>query len=127
MRRVFINFTNHKSYFWCEKQIEEAEKYGTIIDVSFPVVDPFCSSQEINEIGEEYYSKIMEFCPAAVLCQGEFTLAVNVIRRLKEGGIKVVAACSERNVSENNGTKVSVFEFVQFREYVQIAVFLLYK
>lgn len=118
MRDIFINFTNHRSDLWCAKQIDAAEKFGTIIDIPFPDVAPFYTEQEIEKLGEKYYNEIMSFDPAAVLCQGEFTLAVNVITRLKKSGVKVVAACSKRNVSESGGTKVSVFDFVQFREYV---------
>ena len=118
MRDIFINFSNHRSDFWCEKQIDAAEKYGMIIDIPFPAVDSCCTEQEIEKAGEKYYKEIMHFDPAAVLCQGEFTLAVNVITRLKKRGVKVVAACSERNVSEIGGSKESMFDFVQFREYV---------
>lgn len=118
MEKIFINFTNHRSEFWCKKQIDEAEKYGVIIDIPFPDVDPFWSEQEIQKSGEKYYNEIMAYAPAAVLCQGEFTLALNVIKRLQKSGVTVVAACSRRSVSEAAGTKVSVFEFVRFREYM---------
>lgn len=55
---------------------------------------------------------------AAVLCQGEFCLAFSVISKLQQSGVTVLAACSERNVkSEDNGRKITVFEFKRFRKY----------
>jgi hypothetical protein len=55
------------------------------------------------------------------LCQGEFYLSYAVVDRLKSSGIKVVAACSRREVEEiytaDETKKISRFVFVQFREY----------
>ena len=60
--------------------------------------------------------------PAAVLCQGEFTLAFAVTERLKAAGVVVLAASSDRVIEteadENGETrKVSVFRFTRFRRY----------
>ncbi len=37
---MLVNFTNHPSSQWGERQLREAEKYGDIVDVPFPAVDP---------------------------------------------------------------------------------------
>lgn len=120
--KIFINFTNHPSCNWDEKQIKDALVYGEIIDIPFPQVPATASKEEIYALAESYISKIAEYAPAAVLCQGEFCLAYQVIRRLLEQNVKVLAACSEREVEEwrrEDGSmqKEVIFCFVQFREY----------
>lgn len=117
-KNFFVNFTNHNSDFWEEKQRKAAEVFGEIVDIPFPNVNPNDTELKIEELGKEYFYKIMAYSPNAVLCQGEFTLAFNVVQRLKEHNIKVVAACSKRMVVEKDGIKTSIFEFTKFRDYV---------
>lgn len=119
---MFINLSNHISEKWSEKQLEAAKKYGEIIDIGFPAVDPMGDSDYIDELVEEYYSKLAEYDNPVVMVQGEFTFTYRMIQRLKKAGIKVVASCSERRsveVVKENGQveRNSVFEFVRFREY----------
>ncbi len=57
------------------------------------------------------------------MCQGEFTFSYHVIDCLRKANIKVVAACSERIVSEVVETdglarKVFTSKFIRFREYM---------
>lgn len=118
MTRTFINFTNHPSSLWDETQRQAAEAFGTIIDLPFPAVTPDLSSNEITELGDTVIKNILHYDPAAVLCQGEFTLAFYVASQLKKQGISVLAACSERNTVTVGNEKRSIFTFVQFREYV---------
>ena len=80
------------------------------------------TKEEIQEMAESYIARILEYQPVAVMCQGEFTLTYHVVRLLKEHGITVVSACSERKSVEKkkeDGTvyKSAVFRFAQFREY----------
>ena len=118
---VFVNFSNHPSYRWSPVQIREAEVYGDIIDLMFPAVPPDSSEKEILDQAEASVEKILALNPSVVLCQGEFTLVFAVVNRLIQNGIRVVAACSERDVSEENtddGIKKTVyFDFVRFRDY----------
>lgn len=115
---TFVNFTNHPVDTWDKAQLAAAEKYGEIAEVAFPVVNSKASEKDIANLADEMEEKIMALDPAAVMCQGEFTLAYAVIRRLRNRGIKVVAACSERMVEMNEeGKKVVTFHFEQFREY----------
>ncbi len=113
----FINFTNHPSDRWEEEQRKAALEYGEIIDLPFPNVSPQGDEQYIDRMAGECVSQILQFHPAAVLCQGEFCLAYQVICRLREKGIQVVAACSERIAREVGQKKETVFAFVQFRGY----------
>lgn len=114
---MFINFTHHESAMWSSNQIEAAKQYGEIKDLPYPDVSPNSTTEEVHQLGEKYYKEIMKYQPTAVLCQGEFTLANYIIRRLQENKIKVVSACSERNTYVIGNEKRSRFEFVQFREY----------
>lgn len=121
---MIINFSNHPSDKWGDDQIRAAvSAFEHIRDITFPSVDPRCSSERILEIAEQYAAEIMSVSPDAVLCQGEFSLAFEVTAILLSKGIKVVCACSEREVDEetdeNGTTKKTVnFKFAGFREYV---------
>lgn len=113
----FINFTNHPSEFWDQTQIEESLKYGDIIDLPFPNVDPAATENEVLQLGQEMVEKIVSYKPSCVLAQGEFSLCFYVINQLLKQNIKVVTACSERNTVEKDGLKISKFAFVKYREY----------
>lgn len=118
----FVNFSNHPSELWGEKQRQEALKWGEIVDVPFPDIDPNASKKAIAILAERCVEEIMEYDPEAVMCQGEFSLAYTVVQLLKEQGVVVVTACSQRvvteqRISESETQKNSVFEFVKFREY----------
>lgn len=118
---MFINFSNHPSTLWGEEQKKAASQYGSIQDLPFPQVRADMSSEEVCKMAEDYAGWILAQKPDCVLCQGEFCLSWHVIACLKKAEIRVVAACSGREVEEvygENGTeKKSVFRFVQFREY----------
>jgi len=59
-----------------------------------------------------------------VLCQGEFIYCHALVERLLAVGITVLAATSERLVSESYeagiNEKIVNFQFVQFREYCHL-------
>ncbi len=118
---MFINFSNHTSEKWNEEQLQAARVYGEIVDISFPQVPAEATSHEVTLMSQHSAQQIIDMKPDCVLCQGEFCLAYEVIRLLKATGIKVVAACSERDTVEIYGgstvRKVSNFKFKQFREY----------
>lgn len=122
MEKIFINHTNHASAKWSAEQKLAAESYGKIIDIPFPEVPPEFSSEEVGKIVLDNLKKILEIAPVAVLCQGEFSYTVAMVELLKKNKIPVMAATSERVVSEiletDGSTKrVSVFRFIRFREY----------
>ena len=122
MDKIFINHTNHPSANWSEEQKAAAKSYGKVVDIEFPAIPPSADSDEVSKIVLENLQKILSFSPTAVLCQGEFTYSYKMIEQLKQQNILVMAACSERLVSESvqaDGTtkRISVFNFVRFREY----------
>ena len=99
-----------------------AKGYGEIVDIEFPPIPPSADDDEVLKIVMENLKKILSFSPAAVLCQGEFTYTYKMVEQLKRQNILVMAACSERIVTEifqPEGTtkKISEFNFVRFRKY----------
>lgn len=117
MGRYFVNFTNHPSAGWDEEQRREALAYGEILDLPFPPVDPQGDEVYIRRLSREYAEKILALHPKAVLCQGEFNVVYQVVNRLLEQGIPVLAGCSERMAEETDGRKVVTFQFRRFRKY----------
>ncbi len=120
--RIFVNCSNHPSERWLETQRKEAEVYGEIRDVNFPVVPSDATSQQLDKIVEDTFQQIMNNKPEAVMCMGEFVVCYRLVQKLKEQEIKVLASCSERKSKEyidENGfiKKEAVFMFRGFREY----------
>ena len=122
MKKFFINHTNHPSERWSGEQRKAAQVYGEILDIPFPAVDAEATSAEVATQVEENLEKILVLEPAAVLCQGEFNYTFALVEQLKNLGITVVAATSERVVADEilpdgSTRQVATFRFVQFREY----------
>lgn len=119
---VFINHTNHPSDKWSKTQLDEASKLGTIVDFRFPDIDPTWDSSQVKNAAAKSFDTIKRIKPNAVLCQGEAVYTFELVTLLKAAGIKVLAACTERNAKEHikgNGIteKISEFRFTGFREY----------
>ncbi len=114
---IFINLSNHPSKRWSKKQRKAAEQYGKIVDIPFPNVPATATEEEIRLLCESTVQRVLEYQPSAVMCQGEFTLAFQLINRLLDEKIIVVAACSERKVKETGNKKESYFLFSKFRRF----------
>ena len=121
-KNIFINHTNHSSDKWGAEQTEAAKKYGDILDIPFPNIDPHLDTEGVYDVVREHFDLIMDHRPQAVLCQGEFVYVCKMAELLKEAGVKVLAATSERVVTETidesgNDVKTVIFTFVRFREF----------
>ena len=119
----FINFTNHSSDRWNEKQLSEARKYGEITDMAFPSISPKMTEEELLLLAESYTEQIISHKPSCVLCQGESVFATLMVTMLIKRDIEVVAAASTRKVTESisgdgKTIKNAVFEFECFRKYI---------
>ena len=118
----FINHTNHPSSRWEDGQRQAAEAYGTIVDLPFPRILADWDAQAVHRLAEENAQEILARKPMAVLVQGEFTYTFALVSLLKDAGIAVLSACSERLVNERvdeNGETIreSRFLFRRFRAY----------
>ena len=118
---MLVNLSNHTCDTWDEKQRIAAINYGEVIDFPFPYVNPSASKEDVSELATTIVCAVTKVNPSAVLCQGESTLAFSVVTKLKEAGFKVLAACSERNVTQETQRDRTIkridFDFVCFREY----------
>lgn len=131
---MLINLTNHPRRQWDESQREAAEVYGECVDMPFPNVPPEADATVVEEMAREYVGRIM--CVAGlssgdeagasvrpesvtVHVMGEQTFCFALICRLRQFGIRCVASCSRRDVTEMpDGSKQVRFHFARFREYL---------
>ena len=120
---MFINLSNHPSDKWDENQRKEALKYGEIVDIMFPYVDPEADEAHVVQAAEKIMSRILQTENIeAVMVQGEYTLTYEIVKRLQGESIKALCSCTRRDTTEftdesGNLIKQSVFRFVKFREY----------
>lgn len=118
---MFVNFSNHPSLYWDNSQRAASLDYGELIDIPFPQISPNANVGELEKLAQDYVQRIVslaELKDIIVHVMGEMTFTFMVVTRLKEMGIKCVASTTERKTTYNDdGTKVSEFQFVKFREY----------
>ena len=117
---MFINFTNHPSEKWNEEQLMAAHQYGDVVDLSFPIIEPTYTNDDIQLLVKECMEVIMGIKEGntVVHVMGEMTFTYNMVNALKGAGITCLASTTERNtVVTPDGKKISEFKFVQFREY----------
>jgi hypothetical protein len=119
---MLINLSNHPSSLWGETQTSEANvRFGEIIDLPFPVVDPAGDEKYIQALVEEYIPKIQFLTHgssrATVHIMGELTFTFAMVAALQKLGVKCLASTTNRITTEENGLKTSEFRFVKFREY----------
>ena len=113
---MLINFSNHPSKLWGKKQFLLAmEKYGDIIDIPFPQVDPCGDTAYIRALADKYLREITQYPQLrAVHIMGEQNLCFLLIKMLQAKGICCLAYTTRRSSLE---TKEEKFSFEQFREY----------
>ena len=126
---MLINFTNHPSERWTDDQKNCAiELYGAVKDLPFPAVPTGAGATEVIGMADGIIDKILAMKEEnsaseafAVMAQGEFTLTYAVVSRLRNLGITVLSAVTERISTEEvvNGEvrKTAIFRFAGFREY----------
>lgn len=118
---MFINLSNHPSRYWGDRQREAASSYGDVIDISFPAIAPNASNDKLQVLAQacvERIASLDEIENITVHVMGEMTFTYMVVAKLKELGIKCVASTTERKTTyASDGTKLSEFSFVKFREY----------
>lgn len=117
---MLLNLSNHPADNWPEKQKQAAqEMFGAIRDLPFPHIPPEWDIGEVEKLVEKYLEKIYELGQiGTVHIQGEFTFTFALVRKLQESHIRCIVSTTRRIVeAEKDGTKVSRFEFVRFRDY----------
>lgn len=126
---MLINLSNHPSSHWDTYQKEAALMlYNSIMDLNFPTIDPEASPDTLITIALEYLEKIKATFPYnsdnqsnAVHLMGESTFCYILVTLLNRENIPVIASTTRRRVFYgDDGSKNSIFEFVQFRVYPQL-------
>lgn len=113
---MLLNLSNHPSTSWSESQLTAAG--GKVTDLAFPQVAPDGDEAYIESLANEYLDKILKMNNIeAVHIMGEMNFTYALVNKLKANGIKCVASTTKRETVEENGIKISKFQFVRFREY----------
>jgi len=115
---MLLNLSNHPSTAWPQNQLASASMWGDIQDLPFPQIDPSAQQDDIEALAKSYLTKILGLKPAAVHLMGELTFSFALVHLLKSHSINVLASTTHRTTEVRpDGTKISKFEFVQFRSY----------
>lgn len=122
---MLLNLSNHPLSKWSAEQRLAAERlYGSVQDVAFPDIDPAGSLESVSNLVQETVHRCVDLLdsssekPHAVHIMGEFTFTYLFVREMERRNILCVASTTERIVSDNpDGSKTTVFKFVQFRPY----------
>lgn len=117
---MLLNISNHPSNKWSKQQKDTAIKqFGTAQDLPFPQIPPEASSDDVCKLVEAYVSKVRESDANVVHVMGEMTFTCALVNALQAIGIPCIASTTRRQVlEEDDGKKTSIFEFVQFRSYI---------
>lgn len=118
---IFVNLSNHPSCYWSEEQLLAARNYGEIVDVPFPVVEPEWDASAVKLLAVEMFNTISLLGSAAevvVHLMGEQTFCYELACKLQKAGYLCVASTTHRETMYlEDGSKLSNFKFVHFREY----------
>lgn len=117
---VFINFSNHPSNKWGEKQLQEAKLLACgadIVDIPFPIVPPAMKKDALSAMVDKYVKIVLDHNPMVVHIMGEMGFVYKFVKIMHVLNVMTVHSTTDRIVVEKDGQKISTFEFVQFREY----------
>ena len=124
---AMLNISNHPSSTWTSAQTTAAEKLSgfPVVDIPFPKVDPEWTTQDIYNLAQHYLSEYVDLFShdSCVHIMGEYTFTYTMVNVLQRCGVDCYAATTVRNTQMlEDGTKLSKFEFVQFRRYPEMAI-----
>ncbi len=126
LKKILINYTNHPSAKWSQDQMAAAlEKWGRIIDIPFPQVEPEWDEAEVaacfdafmTEVTEKLASPGLNVSAAEYLIMGEFRYTYYSVRSLLAMGHKVYAHAGKREVEVVDNKSIYTFRFGRFVEY----------
>ena len=120
---MLLNFTNHPSNIWSEKQKRTAiQLFGKVVDMPFPQIDESADENYISKLADEYLQKILHIAKntrVTIHLMGEQTFAYSLVKRLKNRNINCVASTTKRivNMDSSGQKKEVIFQFERFRYY----------
>lgn len=91
--------------------------------MSFPMIPPEWSTEQVAVLVENYNRKIKEILPtpndgSVIHVMGESVFTFKLVTVLIKEGYTVVASTTEHITNYEGDKKISEFKFVQFRPYV---------
>ena len=120
---MLLNFTNHPSKIWSEKQKRTAiQLFGEVVDMPFPQIEVSADEYYISKLADEYLQKILHIAKntrVTVHLMGEQTFVFSLLKRLRKNDMECVASTTKRIVKlDSTGQKKEVvFQFGRFRYY----------
>lgn len=141
---MLINLSNHPSSAWSEEQLQEALKqFGRVSDLPFPAISPDDETTSVDKLADGFVQQILDMrihpfqeaqsinsaskqrgagCldqlePFAVHLMGELTFCFALAARLQSRSIRCLVSTTQRKAVEQDGMKLSQFNFVKFRDY----------
>jgi hypothetical protein len=117
---MFVNVSNHSSDKWSPEQLKSARQFGEVVDLGFPNVNPNLFSVELEDLVLEWLEKITSLEKDEMIhvhLMGETGFVCRLAMRLSNLKFHVLHSTTARVVEEKaDGTKVSIFKFVRFRD-----------
>jgi hypothetical protein len=122
---MFINLSNHPTTKWEAAQINAVpKKYGSIVDLAFPNIPPKMNADDVASLAKEYFGKISQLVGTdtdnAIHLMGETVFVYILATLLLKSGFDVMASTTERIVSYENNSKISIFHFIRFRQFPKL-------
>lgn len=120
---MLLNFTNHPSNIWSEKQKRTAiQLFGKVVDMPFPQIDESADENYISKLADEYLQKILLIAErenVVVHLMGEQTFVFSLLKRLRKNDINCAASTTKRivNMDSSGQKKEVIFQFERFRYY----------
>lgn len=126
---MLINLSNHPLNKWSEAQRRAAEGlFGTVVDIPFPTIEPTATLNDVEKTVMDYVQNCILHLKQhttdknqAIHIMGEYTFVYLFVKEMEKQKIQCVASTTERMATDNaDGTKNTLFQFVQFRPYFEI-------
>jgi Mg2+ and Co2+ transporter CorA len=109
---MLINFSNHNSSRWKEKQKQISyELFNSIVDIEFPSINPEAEADELEQLLNKTMDELLKIIDQsndenkAIHIMGEMTFSFRLVTKLKERGIRCIASTTERRIEERDGLK----------------------
>lgn len=119
---MFYNVSNHPSAGWGGEQKAAAHALGgEIADVPFPPIDPTLTATQVRALATAFTAGLLDrLKPGDVVhVMGELCAVHVIVGLLLARGVRCVASTTVRQAEElPDGSKLSHFRFVAFRDYV---------